>query len=80
MHVVSLKGTILNGIRNEKNETKILIFITLEHISSLVIVVHKSLLFTNEEKLVALLVCSSFIRVATSGFRKIPCSVIVAVE
>ena len=32
-------------------------------------VVHKSLLFRNEEKPVALLVCSSFIRVATSGFR-----------
>ena len=32
-------------------------------------VVHKSLLFRNEEKLVALLVYSSFIRLATSGFR-----------
>ena len=31
---------------------------------------HKSLLFRNEEKLVALLVYSSLIRVATSGFRK----------
>ena len=30
---------------------------------------HKSLLFRNEEKLVALLVYSSLIRVATSGFR-----------
>ena len=37
-------------------------------------VVHKSLLFRNEEKLVALIVYSSFIRVPTSGFRITPCS------
>ena len=36
--------------------------------------VHDSLLFRNQEKLVALLVYSSFIRVATSGFRVIPYS------
>ena len=35
-------------------------------------VVDKYLLFRNEEKLVALLVYSSFIRVATSRFRIIP--------
>ena len=35
-------------------------------------IVHKSLLFRNEEKLVALLVYSSLKRVATSGFRIIP--------
>ena len=40
-------------------------------------VVHKSLLFRNEEKLVALLVDSSFIEVATSGFRIIPYSLVV---
>ena len=40
-------------------------------------VVQKSLLFRNEEKLVALLVYSSFIRVATNGFRIIPHSLVV---
>ena len=40
-------------------------------------VVHKSLLFRNEEKLEALFVYSSFIRVATSGFRIIPYSLVV---
>ena len=39
------------------------------HIINFHSVVHKFLLFRNEEKLVALLVYSSFIRVATSGFR-----------
>ena len=38
------------------------------HIIIIQSVVHKSLLFRNEEKLVSLLVYSSFIRVATSGF------------
>ena len=45
--------------------------------STLVIAVHQSLLFRNEEKLVELLVYSSFVRVATSGFRIIPFSLIV---
>ena len=40
-------------------------------------VVHKSLLFRNEEKLVSLLVYSSFIRAATSGFRIIPYSLVL---
>ena len=40
-------------------------------------VLHKSLLFRIEEKLVALLVYSSFIPVATSGFRIFPCSLVV---
>ena len=40
-------------------------------------VVHKSLLFRNEEKLVAPPVYSSFIRVATSGFRNIPFLLVV---
>ena len=40
-------------------------------------VVHKSLLFRNEEKLVALLVYSSLIRVATIGFRIIPYLLVV---
>ena len=39
-------------------------------------VVHKSLLFRNEEKLVALLVYSSFLQLATSGFRIIPYSLV----
>ena len=40
-------------------------------------VVHQSLLFRIEEKLIALLVFSSFIRVATSCFRIIPYSLAV---
>ena len=44
------------------------------HIIIIHSVVHKSLLTTNEEKLVALLVYSSFIRVANSCFRKTPYS------
>ena len=47
------------------------------HIINIHSVLHKSLLFRNEEKLVALLVYSSFIRVATSGFRMIPYSLVV---
>ena len=47
------------------------------HIINIHLVVHKSLLFRNEEKLVALLVYSSFIRVATSGFRITPYSLVV---
>ena len=48
-----------------------------EHIINIHSVVHKSLLFRNEENLVALLVYSSFILVATSGFRIIPYSLVV---
>ena len=40
-------------------------------------VVRKSSLFRNEEKLVALLVYSSFVPVATSGFRIIPYFLVV---
>ena len=47
------------------------------HIIIIQSVFYKSLLFRNEEKLVALLVYSSFIRVATSGFRIIPYSLVV---
>ena len=47
------------------------------HIIIIHSVVHKSLLFRNEEKLVALLVYSSFMRVATSSFRTIPYSLVV---
>ena len=47
------------------------------HIINIHSVVYKSLLFRNEEKLVALLVYSSFIRVVTSGFRTIPYSLAV---
>ena len=42
-------------------------------------VVHNSLLFRNEEKPVALLVYSSFIQVATSGFRIVKYSLVVVV-
>ena len=48
--------------------------VNIKNIHSLV---HKSLLFRNEEKIVALLVYSSFIRVATSGFRITPYSLVV---
>ena len=47
------------------------------HIINIHSVVHKSLLFRNQEKLVALLVYSSFIRVATSGFWTNPYSLVV---
>ena len=47
------------------------------HIINIHSVVHKSLLIRKEEKLVALLVFSSFIRVVTSGFRLIPYSLVV---
>ena len=49
------------------------------HIINIHSVVHKSLLIRKEEKLVALLVFSSFKRVATSGFRIIPYSVVLFV-
>ena len=41
--------------------------------------VRQFLIFRNEEKLAALLVYFSFIRVATSGFRIIPYSLVVVV-
>ena len=47
------------------------------HIINIHSVLHKSLLFRNEEKLVSPLVYSSFIRVAASGFRIIPYSLAV---
>ena len=47
------------------------------HIINIHPVVLKSLLFRNEEKLVALLVYSSFIRESTSGLRIIPYSLVV---
>ena len=47
------------------------------HIIIIQSVVHKSSLFRNEEKLVALLVYSSFLRVATSDFRIIPYSLVI---
>ena len=61
-----------------KNDGKQKVFMVFhEHIIKIQPVVHKPLLFRNEEKLVALLVYSSFIRVATSGFRIIPYSLAV---
>ena len=47
------------------------------HIIIIHSVVHKSLLFRNEEKLIALLVYCSFIRVGNSGFRINPYSLVV---
>ena len=47
------------------------------HIINFHSVVHKSLLFRHEKKLVALLVYSLFIRVATSGFGIIPYSLTI---
>ena len=55
------------------------IIITLMLTSLLFVAVCQSLLFRNEEKLVALLVYSSFIRVATSGSRIVPYSLVVVV-
>ena len=49
------------------------------HIINIQSVVHKSLLFRNEEKLVSLLVYTSFIRVVTIGFRIFPCSLVVII-
>ena len=63
-----------------KNDAKYKVFIVFHaHIINIHSVVHKSLLFRDEEKLVSLLVYSSFIRVATSGFRIIPYSLVVFV-
>ena len=47
------------------------------HIINIHSVVHKSLLFRIEEKLVSLLVYSTSIRVAGSGFRIIPYSLVI---
>ena len=63
----------------EKIITKKLIFITLVLSLSLFIAFHQSLLLINVEQLEALLVYSSFVRVATGGFRIIPFSLVVAV-
>ena len=49
------------------------------HIIISLSIVYKSLLFRNDEELVALLVYSSFIRVATSGFRINPYSLVVII-
>ena len=55
------------------------IIMTLALTSSLFKTFHQSLLFGNEEKLVALLVYYSFVRVATRGFRIILYSLVVVV-
>ena len=47
------------------------------HIFIIHSVIQKFLPYRNEEKKVALLVYSSFIRLATIGFRKIPFSLVV---
>ena len=59
----------------EKKQTIITVVFTL----LIIITAHWCLLFGNEEKLVALLVYSSFVRVATSGFRRFPYSLVVVV-
>ena len=61
--------------KNDGKQKEFLVFHA--HIINIHSVVLKSLLFRNEEKLVALLVYSSFIRVATTGFRLIPYSLAV---
>ena len=53
--------------KNDCKDKKFTVFHA--HIIIIHSAVHKSLLFRNEEKLVALLAYSSLIRVATSGFR-----------
>ena len=62
------KGSFIEWYIQKENELKTQIIITFKHISSLITLVPKFLLFRNEEKLVGLLVYSTFIRVATSGF------------
>ena len=54
-------------------------YITLVLTSSLIIAVCQPLRFRNEEKIVAVLVYSSFILGAISGFRIIPYSLVVVV-
>ena len=73
MHDLYMKITPLN----KKTIQKIKLIITLVLTSSLFIAVHQSSLFRIKEKLVALLVYPSFIRVAISGFRIIPYSLAV---
>ena len=58
---------------------KIQIIITLMLTLILFIRIHQSLLFGNEEKLVTLLVYSSFVRVPTSGFRIFPYLLVMVV-
>ena len=58
---------------------KIKIFVILVLTSSVFVTVNQSLLFRNEEKLVAIVVYSSFVRVATSDFRIILYSLEVVV-
>ena len=65
-------------IKNDVNYKVFMVFHA--YIINIHSVVHKSLLFRNEEKLVSLLVYSSFIRVATSGFRIVPYSVILVFD
>ena len=63
-----------------KTDGKYKVFIVFHaHIFNIHSKVHKSLLFRDEEKLASLLVYSSFIRVATSGFRIFPYSLVVFV-
>ena len=62
-----------------KKFSKLKIIITLVLTSLLLITVPQSLRFRIEEKIAALLVYSPFVQVATSGFRLIPCSVVVVI-
>ena len=75
MHDFNIKIVLLN----EKMTQKVQIIITLERILSLFTVAQQSLIHRNEEKLVALLIHSSFKRVATSGFRINPYSLLLLV-
>ena len=74
MHGLNLKIILL-----KKSDIKMKIFITLVLTSLLFIAVRQYLRFINEEKLVSLLVYSSFIQLATIGSRIIPYSRVVVV-
>ena len=75
MHDLNLKLIKVN----KKILWKIKISVTLVLTSSLFTAVHRSLLYGNEEKLVAAIVYSAFVQVATSVFRIIPYSLVVVV-
>ena len=75
----------MHDLKNENTNTQQLndvkkFFIVLVLISLLFIAVHLSLFLRNEEKQVALLNYSSFIRLAASGFWILPYSPVVAMS
>ena len=72
--------SIIKWYTKWKKELKCTNFINFGHISSIFTVIHMSLLLKNEEKVVVLLVYSSFKRVTINGCRIIPYSLVVTVE